>query len=97
MSHGCTHAHVCRCLLTVSYLQCQWVQCQCGLDQSSFQVELIGQECMYVLYKLFSAPSPSPDGQYVAVGSSDGSLFVWDTIGGKKKREKCKEHRCENM
>lgn len=52
---------------------------------------------VHVLYKLFSAPSPSPDGQYVAVGSSDGSLFVWDTIGGKKKREKCKEHRCENM
>ena len=35
----------------------------------------------------------SPDGQYVAAGSSDGSLFVWDTIGGKQKKEKCKEHR----
>ena len=35
----------------------------------------------------------SPDGQYVAAGSSDGSLFVWDTISSKSKREKCKEHR----
>lgn len=34
----------------------------------------------------------SPDGQYVAAGSSDGSLFVWDTMGGKQKREKCREH-----
>lgn len=37
----------------------------------------------------------SPDGQYVAAGSSDGSLFVWETYNSssKAKREKCKEHK----
>ena len=33
----------------------------------------------------------SPDGQYVAAGSSDGTLFVWETITGSHKNPK--QHR----
>ena len=33
----------------------------------------------------------SPDGQYVAAGSNDGTLFVWETFTGKVKSRK--EHR----
>ena len=30
----------------------------------------------------------SPDGQYVAAGSSDGSIHVWETMTGKLKTKK---------
>lgn len=36
-------------------------------------------------------PPHSPDGQYVAAGSNDGTLFVWETFTGKVKSRK--EHR----
>ena len=33
-------------------------------------------------------------GKYVAAGSTDGSLFIWDNIGTRKPRKlKCAEHR----
>ena len=35
-----------------------------------------------------SFPPTSPDGQYVAAGSSDGTLFVWETFSGKVKTRK---------
>ncbi|XP_065918237.1 autophagy-related protein 16-like isoform X2 [Dysidea avara] len=34
----------------------------------------------------------SPDGQYVAAGSSDGTLFVWETITGSHKNLKQHSH-----
>ncbi|XP_065918240.1 autophagy-related protein 16-1-like isoform X2 [Dysidea avara] len=34
----------------------------------------------------------SPDGQYVAAGSSDGTLFVWETITGSHKNPKQHSH-----
>ena len=33
----------------------------------------------------------SPDGQFVAAGSSDGTLYVWETITGSVKSPK--QHR----
>ena len=35
----------------------------------------------------------SPDGQYVAAGSSDGTMYVWETFSKKVKTHECKEHR----
>ena len=40
---------------------------------------------------MYSSSQCSPDGQYVAAGSSDGTLFVWETFTGKVKSKK--EHR----
>ena len=30
----------------------------------------------------------SPDGQYVAAGSADGSVFVWEVTTGRMKSKK---------
>ena len=30
----------------------------------------------------------SPDGQYVAAGSADGSVFVWEVASGRMKSKK---------
>ena len=37
---------------------------------------------------LFVVLIHSPDGQYVAAGSSDGTVFVWETLTGKLKSKK---------
>ena len=39
--------------------------------------------CVYFLIFPFS-----PDGQYVAAGSADGSVFVWEVASGRIKSKK---------
>ncbi|XP_066565817.1 autophagy-related protein 16-1 isoform X2 [Amia ocellicauda] len=34
----------------------------------------------------------SPDGSYVAAGSADGTLYVWNVLTGKLDRTLCKQH-----
>ena len=44
--------------------------------------------CTYYTYTN-TPPLPfSPDGQYVAAGSADGSVFVWDVASGRMKSKK---------
>ena len=43
--------------------------------------------------KTFDSSPPSPDGSYVAAGSADATLYVWNTLTGKVDRTLDKNHR----
>ena len=44
---------------------------------------VVNNEYYIIIYLMHS-----PDGQYVAAGSSDGTVYVWETLTGKMKSKK---------
>ena len=67
------------------YLDCHTVYNVCSV--CTFIAEEINMiQCLSL--PLLCGDVCSPDGQYVAAGSSDGTVFVWETLTGKMKSRK---------
>lgn len=61
-----------------------WVEWWCVLKIADLKI---------VLCPLCLLLSHSPDGNYVAAGSADGALYVWNVLTGKLERTLAKHHR----
>lgn len=73
----------CQCLLTYPLI----VDSIYRLTGAELALGIVHCQCMFMLYYHYDIMY-SPDGQYVAAGSSDGSIHVWETMTGKLKTKK---------